>query len=74
MYLKNILVTRFWHPTNEKLRRFSNNLEKNPEGWIGENWNGMGFDVYAYFPETDPRLIEKWDAGTGYGELTNCKI
>jgi hypothetical protein len=32
------------------LKPFSTDSNLNPEGWMGENWNGLGYDVYAYFP------------------------
>lgn len=48
---RNILVTGYWPPTNEMLRPFSRNSAQNPGGWIGENWEGRGYDVHAYFPE-----------------------
>lgn len=44
---KNILLTGYWPPTNEMLRRLS---PTHPQ-WIGKNWRGTGYDVYAYFPE-----------------------
>jgi hypothetical protein len=47
---KNILITGYWHPTNQMIRRFSPDPILNPEGWIGENWEGLGYDIYAYFP------------------------
>ncbi len=47
----NILVTGYWPPTNEMLRPWSRNPTQNPGGWIGRNWEGRGYDVYAYFPE-----------------------
>jgi hypothetical protein len=58
--LPNIMLTGYWPPTNEMLRRFSPNPEQNPEGWIGENWEGRGYNVYAYFPE--------FPGGLGKGE------
>lgn len=48
---RNIMLTGFWPPTNEMLRRFSTNPDQNPSGWIGENWEGRGFNVYSFFPE-----------------------
>lgn len=48
---KNILLTGYWSPSNDMLRRFSPNPEQNPEGWIGRNYMNSGYDVYAYFPE-----------------------
>lgn len=47
----NILVTGYWPPTNEMLRPWSRNPAQNPTGWIGRDWQGLGYDVYAYFPE-----------------------
>ena len=29
---------------------FSNDPTLNPAGWIGQNYKGLGYDVYAYFP------------------------
>lgn len=48
---RNIMLTGFWPPTNEMLRRFSTNPDQNPGGWIGENWEGRGFNVHSFFPE-----------------------
>ncbi len=50
-HTKNILLTGYWPPTNEMLRKFSTNPDQNPDGWQGQNWKGRGYDVYAYFPE-----------------------
>lgn len=49
--LPNVMLTGYWPPTNEMLRPFSDNLEQNPDGWVGENWEQLGYNVYAYFPE-----------------------
>ncbi len=46
-----IMLTGYWPPTNEMLRQFSPNLEQNPGGWVGENWEGRGYNIYAFFPE-----------------------
>ena len=32
------------------LRHFSQNESLNPNGWQGENWNNLGFDVVSFFP------------------------
>lgn len=48
---RTILVTGYWPPTNEMLRAFSPNPAQNPSAWIGENWEGRGYDIKAYFPE-----------------------
>jgi pyrrolidone-carboxylate peptidase len=47
---EKILLTGYWPPTNEMLIPFSNNPDLNPAGWQGENWQGLDYDVYAYFP------------------------
>lgn len=49
----NVLLTGYWPPTNEMLRHFSNEPSSNPGRWEGENWRGLGFDVFAYFAEFD---------------------
>jgi hypothetical protein len=46
-----VLLTGYWPPSNEAIRRFSTNPVQNPQGWIGENWEGRGYDVVSYFPE-----------------------
>ena len=50
-HTQNILLTGYWPPTNEMLRKFSTNPDQNPGGWQGQNWEGRGYDVYAFFPE-----------------------
>lgn len=55
-----VMVTGYWPPTNEMLRRFSANPDQNPEGWIGDNWEGRGYNIYAFFPE--------FPGGLGQGE------
>lgn len=52
--MPNLLLTGYWPPTNEMLRRFSPNPAQNPRGWVGRDWEGHGFDVYAHFPEFPP--------------------
>jgi hypothetical protein len=51
---RNVVVTGYWPATNEMLRPWSTNAAQNPTGWVGENWRGKGFDVYAFFPEFPP--------------------
>jgi hypothetical protein len=46
-----ILLTGYWPPTNEMLRRFSPDPIQNPGGWLGSDWEGRGYDLHAYFPE-----------------------
>jgi hypothetical protein len=50
-YTNNILLTGYWPPTNEMVRRFSTSTVQNPDGWIGGNWEGRGYNVYSFFPE-----------------------
>ncbi len=51
---KNVVVTGYWPNTNEMLRPWSTNAAQNPGTWEGQNWNGHGYDVYAFFPEFPP--------------------
>ena len=62
-----ILVTGYWPPTNEMVRHFSQDEELNPDGWEGENWEGLGYDVVSYFPEFDPPNCNS--CGQGFGDL-----
>ncbi len=50
-YTHNILLTGYWPPTNEMIRPFSTNPVQNPDGWIGQNWENRGYDIYSFFPE-----------------------
>ncbi|MEQ8764657.1 MAG: hypothetical protein RL885_12070 [Planctomycetota bacterium] len=62
-----IVLTGYWPPTNESVRRFSPSPTQNPQGWIGSDWEGRGYDVYAYFPEfTPPNCVA---CGKGDGDL-----
>ncbi|MGB1013676.1 MAG: hypothetical protein ACPG4T_06045, partial [Nannocystaceae bacterium] len=49
-----VVVMGYWPPTNEMLRQWSQNPKQNPDGWTGKNWNGLGYDIYAFFPEFPP--------------------
>lgn len=51
---KNVVLMGYWPPTNEMLRPWSTNLAQNPAGWVGEGWEGYGYDVYSFFPEFPP--------------------
>jgi hypothetical protein len=51
---KNVVLMGYWPPTNEMLRRYSDNPLQNPGAWEGEDWEGYGYDVYAFFPEFPP--------------------
>jgi len=62
-----IMVTGYWPPTNEMVRHFSQDPDLNPNGWQGENWEGLGYDVVSFFPEFDPYNCN--NCGQGYGDL-----
>lgn len=51
---KNVVLMGYWPPTNEMLRQWSTSEVQNPDGWKGENWRELGYDVYAFFPEFPP--------------------
>lgn len=62
-----ILLTGYWPPTNEAVRRFSQDPIKNPGGWAGSDWMGSGYDVVSYFPEfSNPNCS---NCGKGFGDL-----
>lgn len=62
-----LMVTGYWPPTNEMLRHFSQDESLNPNGWQGENWNNLGFDVVSFFPEFDPPNCN--NCGQGFGDF-----
>jgi hypothetical protein len=57
------MLTGYWPPTNEMLRQFSTNPLQNPGPWMGDNWEGRGYDIYSFFPEFPDGL------GQGVGDL-----
>lgn len=68
-YTKNILLTGYWPQTNNMLRGFSTNPDQNPGGWLGENWNNSGYNVYAFFPEFPGQTGPSWGKGEGDFEV-----
>lgn len=60
---RNIMITGYWPPTNEMLRPFSTNPLQNPGGWVGQNWEQLGYNVHAFFPEFPQGL------GQGVGDF-----
>ena len=60
-----ILLTGYWPPSNEAVRRFSPSATQNPLGWIGSDWEGRGYDVYSYFPEFVPATCTSCGSGSG---------
>jgi len=68
-YTKNILLTGYWPQTNNMLRGFSTNPDQNPGGWLGENWNNSGYNVYSFFPEFPGQSGPNWGKGVGDFEV-----
>ncbi|MEZ4871323.1 MAG: hypothetical protein R2827_03560 [Bdellovibrionales bacterium] len=49
--LPNIVLIGYWPPTNEMVRRFDH---RQRDLWEGENWEGRGYNIYAFFSEFGP--------------------
>lgn len=64
-YTRNIMVTGYWPPTNWMVEQFSTDPELNPGGWLGENWEGRGYNIYSYFPTFPGQSGPNWGPGTG---------
>jgi len=64
---KKILLCGYWPPSNECIRPFSTNATLNPDGWIGQNWEGRGFDVVSYFPTFG--IPDCDSCGQGFGDF-----
>jgi len=67
--LPTILLTGYWPPSNEAVRRFSTSPQQNPQGWIGADWEGRGYDVVSFFPEFTPPNCSSCGKGTGQLEV-----
>ena len=61
-----IMLTGYWPPTNEMVRRFSISKKQNPSGWVGSNWENRGYDIYSFFPEFPTGT---WPKGVGDFEV-----
>lgn len=48
-----IMLTGYWNPTGQMIAPFSTDSELNPTGWIGSNWENLGYDIVSYFPKPD---------------------
>jgi pyrrolidone-carboxylate peptidase len=46
-----VMLTGYWNPTGQMIAEFCTDPYLNPDGWKGANWEGMGVDVYSFFPE-----------------------
>lgn len=51
--LPNIMLTGYWNPTGRMIASFCTDTFLNPSGWIGENWEGLGFNIYSFFPSPE---------------------
>lgn len=66
-----IMLTGYWNPTGAMLSHFSQ-IEalrdpiRDPEGYVGENWEGRGYDVISFFPDPDDT---RCDAGEYCGDF-----
>lgn len=49
--LPKVMLTGYWNPTGQMIAEFCTDSFLNPDGWQGGNWEGMGVDVYSFFPE-----------------------
>ncbi len=49
--LPTVMMTGYWDPSGMMLVPFCTDTSLNPTGWIGEDWEGYGYNVYAFFPE-----------------------
>jgi hypothetical protein len=65
----NIMITGYWPPTNNMLRQWSTNPAQNPGAWTGGNWEGRGYQLYAYFPEFPGMSEPSYGKGTGDFEV-----
>jgi len=60
-----ILLTGYWPPTNEMIRHFSQDINLNPNGWEGDNWENRGYDIVSYFPTFDDPDCSNCGQGNG---------
>ncbi|NNE03530.1 MAG: hypothetical protein HKN52_10225 [Eudoraea sp.] len=72
MYTKNILLIGYWPPTNIMLKQFSRRRIQNEGNYVGENWEGLGYNIFAFFPDFNDddvfeydRSIPEFPVGTG---------
>ncbi|MBK7405734.1 MAG: hypothetical protein IPJ41_14225 [Phycisphaerales bacterium] len=68
-FTHNIMLTGYWPPTSWMVERFSTNPDLNPDGWIGGNWEGRGYNVYSFFPSFIDDGDNNWGQGAGDFEV-----
>ncbi len=49
--LRNIMLTGYWNPTGQMIAQFSTDTYFNPDGWKGENWENLGYNIHSFFPD-----------------------
>ncbi len=65
--LPHIMITGYWPPTSFMLEPWSQTL--NQAGWVGEDWEGRGYNIYAFFPEFPGASEPNWGKGEGDFEV-----
>lgn len=68
-FTRNIMITGYWPETNNMVRPFSSNPAQNPGGWIGEDWEGRGYNIHSFFPEFPGVTGPNWGKGVGDFEV-----
>ena len=68
-FTRNIMITGYWPPTANMVQQFSTDPELNPDGWVGGNWEGRGYNVYSYFPTFIDNGNNNWGQGSGDFEV-----
>ena len=71
---KNVVLMGYWPPTNEMLRPWSTDPTQNPDGWIGADFGGYGYDVYSFFPEFPPDGEDLLPVLTGKARARHRKL
>ncbi len=71
-----IMLTGYWNPTGKMLINFSTDPQLNPNGWEGENWEELGYDIYSYFPDPDNNYmgnfeVDYQDTRNDFWDITN---
>ena len=64
-----ILLCGYWPPSNECIRPFSKNPLINADGWQGQNWENLGYDIISFFPNFTPPDCENCGQGQGDFEV-----
>lgn len=61
MYTKNILLIGYWPPTNIMLKQFSRSPRQNEGDYRGLNWEGLGYNIFAFFPDFEDGDVFTYD-------------